>query len=230
MPTSHFLVGGATIILIDLLLAGDNALVIAMAVRNLPQRERRIGSICGAALAVALRIALTVVAAAVLEVEFVKLAGGLLVLWIAFKVLIDADDPPESAPSSNSLWKAVWYVMFADLTMSLDNILAIAGAANGHIGLIIFGLALSIPFVVFSSSLLSKLMDRYPVTIYIGAAILARVGGEMAMTDPFVERELHPSALAKYAAEAALIVVVVGSGRWICYRRACARGPKHPAV
>lgn len=223
MPTGHFLIAGATIILIDLVLAGDNALVIAMAVRNLPKRERRISSICGAALAVALRIALTVVAAAVLNIEFVKLAGGLLVLWIAFRVLLDVDDPPEAAPSSTTLWKAIWYVVFADLTMSLDNILAIAGAANGHIGLIVFGLAVSIPFVVFSSNLLSNIMDRYPITIYIGAAILVRVGAEMALTDPFVERTLHPSALARYGAEAALIVVVIAAARWICRRRACAK-------
>lgn len=219
MPISHFLIAGASIILIDLLLAGDNALVIAMAVRNLPARERRIGSVCGALLAVVLRIALTIVAAQALEFEFVKLVGGLLVLWIALKVLIDIDEPPSAAPSSTSLWKAIWYVTFADLTMSLDNILAIAGAANGHDGLIVFGLALSIPFVVFSSNLLSRIMDRYPITIYVGAALLVRVAGEMALTDPFVEGVLHPSAVARYIAEAALIAIVIALSRWICAGR-----------
>jgi YjbE family integral membrane protein len=219
MSDTQFLISGATIILIDLLLAGDNALVIAMAVRGLPPHQRRIGSIAGAGLAVLLRILLTIAAAAFLQFSFVKLAGGLLILWIALKVLIDVDDPPDAAPSAGSLWKAIWYVMLADITMSLDNILAIAGAANGHTGLIIFGLALSIPFVVFSSGLLSKLMDKYPITIYIGAAILVRVGVEMALTDPFVERTLHPTAVARYIAEAASIVVVLGASRWICKRR-----------
>ena len=190
-----------------------------MAVRDLPPSQRRIGSIAGAGLAVILRILLTVAAAAFLQVSFVKLAGGLLILWIAFKVLIDIDDQPGAAPTAGSLWKAVWYVVLADITMSLDNILAIAGAANGHTGLIVFGLALSIPFVVFSSGLLSKLMDRYPIAIYIGAAILVRVGVEMTLTDPFVERTLHPTTLARYVTEGAAIVVVIAASRWICKRR-----------
>ena len=133
MPIGHFLLGVFSIILIDLLLAGDNALVIAMAVRSLPRRERRIGTACGAAVAVLLRIALTIFAARLLRIPYVQLAGGLFIVWIAVKVLVDASDPPDSAPAPKRLLQAIWYVVFADLTMSTDNILAIAGASKGSV-------------------------------------------------------------------------------------------------
>lgn len=210
----HFLLSAAAIVLIDLLLAGDNALVIAMAVRSLPRTERRIGSICGAAAAVALRVGLTFVAARLLEVQYLQLAGGMLVLWIAVKVLRDASDPPDAAPSPKRFWEAIWYIVVADLTMSTDNILAIAGASKGHFGLILFGLAVSIPFVVVSSNLLADLMDRYPWTIYLGAAILARVAGEMVFSDPFVARTAHPADLVRYACEAVLALGLFVYG-WI---------------
>ncbi len=158
----HFVLSALSIVLIDLLLAGDNALVIAMAVRALPPAERRIGIMAGSVGAVVVRVGLTFVAARLLTLEYVELAGGLLVLWIAFKVLRDAADPPACAPSQMRFLAAIWYIILADLTMSIDNILAIAGASHGHLGLILFGLAVSIPVVVFSSNLLGKLMDRYP--------------------------------------------------------------------
>ena len=218
MPAGHFLIAGLTLVLIDLLLAGDNALVIAMAVRALPPRERRVGSICGASLAVVLRVGLTFVAAKVLSVEFVELAGGLFVLWIAFKVLIDACEPAEATVRPGSLMKAIWYVLVADITMSTDNILAIAGASRGQFGLILFGLAVSIPFVVLSSNLLAELMNKYPVVIYLGAAILGKVGGDMALSDPFMVRTLNPSELARYIVDGALVVVILVSGRIISKR------------
>jgi YjbE family integral membrane protein len=212
MPSAHFLLSGLSIILIDLLLAGDNALVIALAVRALPKPERRLGIAGGAALAVVLRIILTSVAARLLTFPFLQLAGGLLVLWIAFKVLVDASDPPDAAPAPHRLLQAIWYITAADITMSLDNILAIAGASRGDLRLIVFGLALSIPFVIFSSNLLAKLMDRYPVTVYIGVAILCKVAGDMIMGDQFVVRSIHPSTAARYVLDAALIVVVLIAG------------------
>jgi len=200
----HFFLSALSIVLIDLLLAGDNALVIAMAVRSLPRRERRIGSICGAGAAVALRVALTTVAAQLLTVRYLQLAGGLLVLWIAVKVLRDASDPPDASPSPKRFVEAIWYIVVADLTMSTDNILAIAGASRGNFPLILFGLTLSIPFVVLSSNLLADLMDRYPWTIYLGAAVLGMVGGEMICGDPSIVQVAHPSDLLRYSAEAAL--------------------------
>jgi YjbE family integral membrane protein len=219
----HFLLNGLTIVMIDLLLAGDNALVIALAVRSLPPRERKIGIAGGAAAAVLLRIGLTAVAARLLEIEYVKLAGGLLILWIAFKVLKDASTPPDSAAAPKRFWQAVWFIVVADLTMSVDNILAIAGASNGDFWLIAFGLALSIPFVVFSSNLLSKLMDRYPATIYLGAGLLGKVGGEMILTDPFIARTLSPSSIVRYAVEAVLVIAFIIVGRNMCLRGADCR-------
>ncbi|HLK66849.1 MAG TPA: TerC family protein [Bryobacteraceae bacterium] len=217
----RFVLNGLTIVLLDLLLAGDNALVIAMAVRSLPKRERRIGIAGGAAGAVVLRIGLTVIAARLLTLEYVKLAGGLFVLWIALKVLVDASDPPDSVPAPSRFWQAIGYIIFADLTMSIDNILAIAGTAKGNMWLIVFGLCLSIPFVVFSSNLLADLMERYPVIIYIGSGILGRVGGDMILTDRYVERTLHPSDLLRYAVEGALVVIIIVAGWLLCRRRRC---------
>jgi YjbE family integral membrane protein len=215
----HFFLSGLTIVLIDLLLAGDNALVIAMAVRSLPKRERRIGIAGGAAGAVILRIALTLVATKLLSIEYVQLAGGLFILWIAVKVLMDVSTPPEATPSPKRFWQAIGYIVFADLTMSTDNILAIAGAAKGNGWLIVFGLGLSIPFVVFSSNLLADLMDRYPATIYLGAGILGRVAGDMILTDRFVKRTLEPSDTVKYVVEGVLVVAIVVTGWLLCRKR-----------
>jgi len=219
MPLGQFLVNGFAIVLIDLLLAGDNALVIAMAVRSLPRRQRRIGTACGAALAVVLRIVLTAMAARLLSIQYVELAGGLFVLWIAVKVLVDASDPPESTPAPKRLLTASWYVVFADLTMSTDNILAIAGASRNHVGLIVFGLCLSIPFVVFSSNLLADLMDRYPATIYLGAGILGKVGGDMVLSDPFLVRLLHAGNELRFAVDAVLVVAILLTGHLIVRAR-----------
>jgi len=218
----HFLLAGLSLVLIDLLLAGDNALVIAMAVRSLPARERRIGIIGGAAGAVNLRIGLTIVAARLLEIDYVKLLGGLLILWIAYKVLVDASEELTKAPAPSRFWQAIWYIIVADLTMSTDNILAIAGAANGDDWLIAFGLVLSIPFVVMSSNLLSKVMDRYPITIYLGAGLLGRVGGNMIMTDGFVVRTLAPSDPLRYVVEGGLALFFVVLGWRMCRKHTLA--------
>jgi YjbE family integral membrane protein len=215
----HFLLSGLSLVLIDLLLAGDNALVIALAVRALPRRERRIGIIGGAGAAVVLRVALTTMAARLLTTPYLQIAGGLLILWIAVKVLIDASTPPDAAPGPMRFWQAIWYIVVADITMSTDNVLAIAGASHGNFWLIAFGLALSIPFVVLSSNLLSKLMDRFPALIYLGAGILGQVAGEMILTDAFVVRTWHPGNVVRYAVEAALVVAVIAIGRVITAAR-----------
>ena len=211
----RFVVDCLSIILIDLLLAGDNALVIAMAVRPLSKRERRIGIVLGAAAAVILRVAITIVAAKLLNVEFIKLVGGGLVVWIAVKVIADASSPAPETAAPHHFLQAIWFIVVADITMSTDNVLAIAGASHGNVPLIIFGLALSIPFVVFSSNLIAILMDRYPFTVYLGAAILGRVGGEMMITDPFVVAMLHPSKYVEYAVQVAAIVLILVLGRFL---------------
>jgi len=221
MPFGQLLWGILNIVFVDLVLAGDNAVVIAMAVRSLPPRQRRIGTMFGAAGAVVLRVGLTFVALKLLNVQFLKLAGGLFVLWIAVQVLVESGEPPDSAPAPKRILQAVWYIVFADLTMSTDNVVAVAATANGHIELIVFGLCLSIPFVVLSANLLATLMDRYPMIIYLGAGILGRVGGAMILTDPFVDRLLHPSKTAQYIVEALLFVALFAGGKWWCERRRC---------
>ena len=219
---SH-IVRGFSIVLIDLVLAGDNALVIAMAVRALPPRQRRIAIAWGAAAAVILRIGITIVAARLLSIEFLQLLGGALVLWIAVKVLADADSPPDAEPPRGSLLKAIWLIVVADITMSIDNILAVAGAAHGSVPLIVFGLCVSIPFVVFASNLIATLMDRYSIIVYLGVGILGYVGAEMMMTDHFVARTLQPSQSLMWLAEAIAIVAILVIGKLICRRRACRR-------
>jgi YjbE family integral membrane protein len=216
---SSVIVRGLSIVLIDLLLAGDNALVLAMAVRGLPERQRRMAIWAGAGAAVVLRILITVIAARLLDVEFLKLVGGALVVWIAVKVIADTGAHEKDIPARGRLLQAIWMIVFADITMSVDNVLAIAGAAAGHVGLIVFGLAVSIPLVVFSSNLIAKLMDRYAFIIYIGSAILGRVGGEMMMTDPWVTKTFHPSHALIWTVEGVLVVAVVLAGRYLCRRK-----------
>jgi YjbE family integral membrane protein len=213
----HFIFAGLTILLIDLLLGGDNAIVIALAVRALPPEQRRIGTMVGAGLAVVLRVAITFFAAELLQRRYIQLTGGLLVLWIAVKLFADADPAQAGAPAT-SFWSAIWHIIAADATMSTDNILAVAAASKGSLPLLIFGLGLSIPVVVFTSTLLSRMMDRYPVIIYLGAAVLGRVGGEMVMTDAIVVQTLHPAPPVRYAVEAFCAVGVVLAG-WLWSRR-----------
>ncbi len=216
--TTQFLLDILAIVLIDLLLAGDNAVVIALAVKSLPTRERKIGITLGAGFAVALRIVLTFFAAQLLQVQFVKLIGGLLILWIAVKLLMQDAENEEGGREAANLWQAMLYIVVADITMSTDNILAIAGTSKGNVGLLVFGLGLSIPFVVFTSNLLSKIMDRFPIIVWIGAAILGRVGGEMIMTDPWVHDTFHPAKWLEYGVQVALTVGVVAAGKLLIRR------------
>jgi len=207
-----FLWSALSIVLIDLLMGSDNAFVIGMAARGLPQHQRLVGISWGVTLAILLRILLTVVAARILAWPFLELAGGFFVLWMAFKVLMDASDLPETSPVPRQFWQVIWGIILADLTLSLDNILAIAGASHGNFALIVFGLGLSIPFVVFSRHLLSRLMDRYPALIYLGVTILAKVAGDMMTEDPWVLRKIRPPASACYLMDAVLIGSVLISG------------------
>jgi len=207
----HFILAGLTILLIDLLLGGDNAVVIALAVRSLPVRQRRIGIAVGAGLAVILRVTITFFAAELLRSRYIQLAGGLLVLWIAVKLFADAD-PAHAAASSPNFWKAIRLIVVADVTMSTDNILAVAAASKGSLPLLIFGLGLSIPLVVFTSTLLSRLMDRYPMIIYLGAAILGRVAADMIMTDAIVVQAFQPSAAFRHGVEALCAAGVLLAG------------------
>ena len=214
--TWEFFLGFVSIIIIDLILAGDNAVVIAMAVRSLPVKQRMRGIAFGAGAAVILRIILTFFAAQLLMIQYVKLIGGVLILWIAVKLFVEGAPEDVSKREAKTLWQALWVIVIADITMSTDNVLAVAAASKGNIFLLLFGLGLSIPFVVFTSTLLSKLMDKYPIIIYIGAAILGRVGGEMMVTDPFIVTKFDPPKIFQYIAEAFFTIGVVVAGKlWI---------------
>jgi YjbE family integral membrane protein len=209
----HFLLSLLSIVVIDLILAGDNAVVIALAVRGLPLQQRRMGIAVGAGIAVALRIVVTLFAVQLLEVRLVKLIGGALILWIAVRLFGQAVPVEEMRAKPQGLWQAIWIITVADITMSTDNILAVAGVSKGNVFLLVFGLGLSIPFVVFTSGLLSRLMDRYPFVILIGAAILGRVGGDMIITDPLITRIFHRSEILEYAVQALCAVGVIAVGR-----------------
>jgi YjbE family integral membrane protein len=146
--------------------------------------------------------------------------GGVLILWIAVKLLAESGNENGGGKSATSLWQAMWLILVADLTMSLDNILAIAGASKGHMELVIFGLLLSIPFVVFASNWLSTLMDRYPMIVLVGAAILGKVGAEMILTDPWLVQYVHVPAIAEYALQALFAVGIVVVGKALRRRHA----------
>ncbi len=215
----EFVTGLLSIVLIDLILAGDNAVVIAMAVRSLPRKQRNRGIAFGAGAAVVLRVILTFFAAQLLQINFIKFIGGAVILWIAVKLFVEGAPQEEVKQEAKTLAQAIWVIIIADLTMSTDNVLAVAGASKGNLFLLIFGLALSIPFVVFTSNLLSLLMDKFPLIIYIGAAVLGRVGGEMMITDPFIVNLLQPSKWVQYGLELFCLVGVLVVGKLLVRRK-----------
>jgi len=205
-----------SIVMIDLILAGDNAVVIAMAVRSLPREQRRKGIIFGAGAAVLLRVACTFFVSQLLLIGFIKLVGGAVILWIAVKLFVEGAPEEGIQREATTISQAVKTIVIADISMSVDNMLAVGGASGGSVFLLLFGLGLSIPFIVFTSNLLSMIMDRYPVIIYIGAAILGKVGGEMMITDPVVVGYLEPSKILQYTVEAAFAIGVIVVGKlWI---------------
>lgn len=226
---AKFVTSFLSIILIDLVLAGDNAVVIAMAVRALPKNQRFKGIIFGAGAAVLLRVGLTIVIAKLTNLPFIKFAGGALILWIAIKLLVEGGGEEEAGKEAKSIWQAMKIIVIADITMSLDNMLAVAGASHGNGILILFGLMLSIPFIVFTSNLLTMLMDRFPIIIYIGAAILGKVGGEMIFTDKFVAQYVHIPHWGLYCIEAVFAAAVLVVGR-ILVKRKIAKAEKQEHV
>ncbi len=171
------------IIWIDLVLSGDNAVVIALACKNLPERQRRIGVLLGAGTAVVLRILFALIITVILGVPYLKLVGAALLFWIAVKLIVDHDDAHDGIEASDSLWGAVRTIAIADVVMSLDNVVAIAAASRGNVYLFIFALLLSIPLVVVGSQLIMRAIERFPILVWIGAAILGWVIGEMVVTD-----------------------------------------------
>jgi len=201
------------IIWINVILSGDNAVVIALACRGLPEDKRRIGMILGAGVAVVLRIVFTLLVAALLSTPFLKILGGILLLWIAVKLLV-GDDEEGSVKETDRLWHAVWTVAVADAVMSLDNVLAIAAVAQGSTLLLILGLAISIPLIVAGAALIMKLLDRVPLLVWAGAALLGWVAGEMLISDPWLLGQLGPELEHKAEIPSAIVgaLLVLGVG------------------
>ena len=216
--TTHFWVAVGQIIMIDILLGGDNAVVIALACRQLPPALRTKGILWGTAGAIVLRVVLIAFALTLLQVPYLKLVGALLLLWIGVKLLApDDEDSHANIQGSDKLWAAVKTVIVADLVMSVDNVIAIAGAATGAGGqhqlpLVIFGLLVSIPIIVWGSQLVLKLMDRFPWVITLGGMLLGWIAGTMAVSDPAVKSFVPQDAIVGYAAGAAgaAMVLLIG--------------------
>ena len=216
LTSTVFWVAVGQIILIDIVLSGDNAVVIALACRNLSPEQRKTGIFWGVAGAVSLRVVLTVFAALVMNLPWLKLVGGLLLVWIAVKLMLPEDDGGHDIEPSAHLWGAVKTIVVADFVMSLDNVIAVAGAAHGSLALLLFGLAVSIPLIVWSSQLILHWMERWPWIVLLGAGLLGYVSGQMIFSDPGVIGLLPP--LPEWASKLAGAVgalLVVAVGRWL---------------
>jgi YjbE family integral membrane protein len=204
---------------LNLLLSGDNALVIALAVRALPPRQRVLGQIWGALGAVALRVVFVAIVTLLLRVPWLQLVGGLLLLWIAVRLVRPEDTDEAGRRHGSSVWEAVWIIIIADITMSLDNVLAIAAAARGEMLLVIVGIALSLPIVIWGAGLLAKLMNRWAWIVWLGGGFLAYVAVEMVFDDKAIHGWLSDAGdglkLPVAIAVGALVAVL---GWWLSRR------------
>jgi YjbE family integral membrane protein len=221
MGQPSFWVALLKIMWINILLSGDNAVVIAMACRGLPHRQRLWGMVLGAGVAVVLRILFTGVVASLMLLPWLKIVGGIALFYIAAKLLVPEDPDEDEAEATEHLWRAVRIVAVADIIMSLDNVIAIAAAAGGNMALLVIGLAVSIPLIVAGAALIMALLDRYPILVWAGAALLGWIVGEVIATDPVIQGYLEP----KFGAEGfhyitlfcaligAILVLAVG-GMW----------------
>ena len=217
--TSHFWLAVAQLVMIDILLGGDNAVVIALACRRLPAEQRFKGIMWGTAGAILLRVVLIVFALTLLQVPWLKLVGALLLLWIGIKLIVpSADDAHEGMiQSSEHLWAAVRTIILADLVMSIDNVIAIAGVAqtsheDHQLVLVTLGLLISIPIIIWGSQLVLRMMDRFPIIVLLGGMLLGWIAGTMAPTDPMVAAHYPQDTLWIYAAGLAGALFVLGLG------------------
>jgi YjbE family integral membrane protein len=210
------------IILIDLVLAGDNAIVIALAARNLPQDLQKKAIIWGTVGAIAVRSAMTLVVVWLLKIPGLMLIGGLGLVWIAYKLLADQGSQEHDGPIASTFWGAMKTIVVADALMGIDNVLGVAGAANGAMDLVIIGLLISVPIVVFGSQLVLKLVDRFPVIIKVGAAVLAFTAAKMIISEPLLDPVFDPPELihtaARWMTYALAILGVLGAGTWATSR------------
>jgi YjbE family integral membrane protein len=201
------------IILIDLVLAGDNAIVIALAARNLPKHLQKKAIVWGTVGAIAVRSAMTVGVVWLLQIPGLMLIGGLGLVWIAYKLLVDQGGDQDHGPVVTTFWGAMKTIVVADALMGIDNVLGVAGAAHGEFDLVIIGLLVSVPIVVFGSTLVLRLVQRFPLIIHAGAAVLAYTAAHMIIAEPLLE-DVFDDAAARWATYLVAIVGVLAAGRW----------------
>ncbi len=225
LSSAAFWAALGSIILANVVLSGDNAVVIALAARSLPAHQQTKAIFWGSAAAIVMRIALTLIAVEMLKWPYLKIVGALLLLYIGISLLSEEGEDEDGHKEIGTMASAIRTILVADLVMSLDNVLAVAAAAKGNTPLLIIGLAVSIPLIVFGSTLLLKVMERFPIIITLGAALLGFLAGEMLLTDPAVTARFgEQSHEAVNAADAIGAVIVVAAGRWM-QRRARVRNP-----
>jgi YjbE family integral membrane protein len=222
LQSTDFWIGLMKIIWINIILSGDNAVVIALAARSLPPHQQRKAVLFGSGAAVVLRIVLTVVAVQLLALSYLQIIGGALLLWIGVQLLSEEDEGEEGEVEQKGLMAAVRTILIADIVMSLDNVIAVAAAAKGSTTLLIIGLAISIPLVIFGSTLMIKLMERYPAIVTLGAALIGWVGGETIVSDVALKATVEANPSLHYIAAAVGAALVVGLGRFLQKRG------KHP--
>lgn len=210
------------IVLIDLVLAGDNAIVIALAARQLPPHLQRRAIVWGTVGAVVVRSAMTLAVVWLLRIPGLMFLGGVGLLWIAYKLLLPQQGESEQHPAATTFWGAMKTIVVADALMGIDNVLGVAGAAHGNFDLVVIGLLISVPIVVWGSTLVLKLVDRFPMIIYLGAAVLAYTAAHMIISEPLLDPVFDPHVAARLGTYAALIAGVLLAGRWAA-RRAEAR-------
>ena len=210
--SSGALVAVLKIILIDIILSGDNAVVIAMATRNLPKNLQNKAIVWGTAGAVVLRIGFAAIIVYLLKIPYVNIIGGVLLLWIAYKVLVEGEEDA-NVQSHNNLFKAIQTIIIADAIMSLDNVVAVAGAAHGHIGMIALGVMISIPIMIFGSKAIVKAMEKYAWIAYAGAGILAWTAGEMILKDKSLNQLVEiPHGVISYLILAVVTLIILAAG------------------
>lgn len=207
----EFLIALFSIMMVNIVLSGDNAVVIALASRSLPAKQQKMAILWGSAGAIGLRVVLTLVAVVLLHIPYVQFIGGAMLVWIAAKLLME-DGAAEAIEASDTLWKAVKTIIVADLIMSLDNTLAIAAVAKGDYLLLTLGLALSIPLIIFGSQIIVTIMDRYPVIVYAGAGLIAWTAGEMMQQDRLMAS--YANVAPAWLLPAIVTVGVIGLGYW----------------
>jgi YjbE family integral membrane protein len=218
LQTPDFWIGLLKIVWINIILSGDNAVVIALAARSLPPAQQKKAVLFGSGAAVVLRIGLTVVAVRLLEIPYLQIVGGALLLYIGVQLLSEQGGDEGEAKHHGSLLAAVRTILIADLVMSLDNVIAVAAAAKGSMLLLVLGLAISIPLVVFGSTLMIRLMERFPVIVTLGAALIGWVGGETMASDSAIAPLLHSQAWLHQIAPALGAALVIALGRWLQHR------------